>query len=96
VQGKHRRRSTVHLTDGSVDRFKDRTCLQETLETTTKGEQFRISSETGAENRQERRGGAWWVGTDEVAGDHVRGVDREGRDEAGHEAEEGDEPEFRR
>lgn len=66
------------------------------METTTKGEQFRISSETGAENRQERRGGAWWVGTDEVAGDHVRGVDREGRDEAGHEAEEGDEPEFRR
>lgn len=52
-----------HQSGGSVDRFKDRTCLQE---------------------------------TDEVAGDHVRGVDREGRDEAGQEAEEGDEPEFRR
>ena len=40
----------------------------------------------------DREGGR--VGTDEVAGDHVRGVDREGRGEGGQEAEEGDEPEF--
>lgn len=37
-----------------------------------------------------------WVGTDEVAGDRVRGVDRKGRGEAGQEAEEGDKPEFSR
>lgn len=82
-----------------MDRFKDRTCLQETLGTTTKGEQFRISEETG-ENGDERGGqgrrAGGWVGTDEVAGDRVRGVDREGRGEAGQEAEEGDEPEFSR
>lgn len=47
-----------------MDRFKDRTCLQETLGTTTKGEQFRISDETG-ENGDERgdrgggRAGGW-------------------------------------
>ena len=68
--------------------------------TTTKGKQFRIQMRL---ERTETKGGdrgsgrvRGWVGTDEVSGDRVRGVDREWRGEAGQEAEEGDEPEFRR
>jgi hypothetical protein len=93
---KYQRRSTFHLIDDSVDRFKDCTFLQEIYETTIKREQSKILDETRVENEQERRVYMRWVGTDEVVNDRVHEVGREGRGEAGQQAEEGDEPEFRR
>ena len=73
-----------------MDRLKNRAGLQDAFEP----EEKRVSDPAGnsdeaAENGKEGEG----EGTDEVAGDRVRGVDGDGRGEAGQEAEEGDEPE---